>query len=86
MIKGDGLLKNQRPNCDTTEYFENAFTYDMRPTWALDISHVFACSRYSIEPLKCLPRPFGQLYNTKIICLKMKMYKKSYRIFIHINT
>ena len=31
-------------------------------------------------------RPFGQLYNTKIICLKMKMYKKSYRIFIHINT
>lgn len=27
MIKGDGLLKNQRPNCDTTEYFENAFTY-----------------------------------------------------------
>lgn len=55
MIKGDGLLKNQRLNCDTTEYFENAFTYDMRPTWALDISHVFACSRYSIEPLKCLP-------------------------------
>lgn len=85
MIKGDGLLKNQRPNCDTTEYFENAFTYDMRPTWALDISHAFACSRYSMNR-SSVYRPFGQLYNTKTICLKMKMYKKSYRIFIHINT
>ena len=70
MIKGDGLLKNQRPNCDTTEYFENAFMH------VRDIQ----LNRSSVY------RPFGQLYNTKIICLKMKMYKKSYRIFIHINT
>ena len=55
MIKGGWTAEKSASYCDTTEYFENAFTYDMRPTWALDISHVFACSRYSIEPLKCLP-------------------------------
>lgn len=85
MIKGDGLLKNQRPNCDTTEYFENAFTYDMRPH---GIGHITCiCMVRDIQLNRSsVYRPFGQLYNTKIICLKMKMYKKSYRIFIHINT
>lgn len=85
MIKGDGLLKNQRPNCDTTEYFENALLMICAPHghWTY---HMYLHVRDIQLNRSSVYRPLGQLYNTKIICLKMKMYKKSYRIFIHINT
>ena len=84
MIKGDGLLKNQRPAIlrNTLKMLllmicapHGHWTYHMY----LHVRDI-QLNRSSVY------RPFGQLYNTKIICLKMKMYKKSYRIFIHINT
>lgn len=85
MIKGDGLLKNQRLIAILRNTLKMLLLMTRAPHghWTY---HIYLHVRDIQLNQSSVYRPFGQLYNTKTICLKMKMYKKSYRIFIHINT
>ena len=75
MIKGDGLLKNQRLIAILRNTLKMLLLMTRAPHghWTYHMHlHVrdIQLNRSSVY------RPFGQLYNTKTICLKMKMYKK----------